>query len=253
MNEAGNKGICRLSLVAMRNKPVDDAEMVSQLLFGEHYAIIEVSKNVQWMQIEQYFDGQLGWIRADQHFPIADDYFNKINESDYKVCLDVVSNILFRKNNIAILLGSVLPIATNELFKMEEQLAFNGDAKSLSQKRDAEFLETVLKRFISSPLLWGGKSPFGIDISGLIQQSFKTAGYKLKRTLQEQARQGQLVTDISESQTGDVVFYGKEKTENAHIIIGPKEVVGIRGFVYREEAVLSDLKNINCIRRYIKT
>ncbi len=253
MIEVGNKGICRLSLVAMRKKPVDDAEMVSQLLFGEHYSIVEVSKNNQWVQIEQYFDGQLGWIRADQHFPIADEYFNKINESDYKVCLDVVSNILFRKNNIAILLGSVLPIATNELFKMEEQLAFNGDAKSLAQKRDAEFLESILKRFISSPLLCGGKSPFGIDIAGLIQQSFKTAGYRLKRSLTEQAKQGQLVANIEESQMGDVIFYGKEKPENAHIITGEAEVVGIRGFVYREEVVLSDLKNINCIRRYIKT
>lgn len=253
MSEAGKKGICRLSLVAMRKKPVDDAEMVSQLLFGEHYTIIEVSKDGQWIQIEQYFDGQLGWIRADQHFPIADEYFNKINESDYKVCLDVVSNILFRKNNIAILLGSILPIATNEIFKMEEQLAFNGDAKSLSQKRDVEFLETVLKRFISSPLLWGGKSPFGIDISGLIQQSFKTIGYKLKRSLYEQAKQGQLVADVANVLPGDVIFYGKEKPENAHIVVGPAEIIGIRGFVYREEVVLSELKNINCIRRYIKT
>ena len=237
----------------MRRKPIDDAEMVSQLLFGEHYTIIDVSKDGLWANIEQYFDGQSGWIRADQHFPISDEYFTKINESDYKVCLDVVSNILFRKNNIAILLGSILPIATNELFKMEEQLAFNGEAKSLSQKRDAEFLGTVLRKFISSPLLWGGKSPFGIDISGLIQQSFKTAGYRLRRTLFEQAKQGQSVPQIADIQEGDVIFYGNEKPVNAHIVVGPGEVIGIRGFVYREEVAFDGLKNINCIRRYIKT
>ena len=253
MDEAGNKGICRLSVVGIHADPAENSALLSQLLFGEHYSVLDVSGDQRWLKIEQFFDGQVGWIRADQHFVISSEYFDKINESDYKVCLDIVSNILFRKNNIAILLGSVLPISTNELFKMEEQLAFNGEAKSLSQKRDAEFLETVLKKYMASPALNGGKSPFGIDIGGLIQQSYKACGYKLKRSLVELSRQGQEVDDITNTSPGDVIFYGTEKPERAHIVMGPNEIIGIRGFVYREQVALSELKNINCIRRYIKT
>ncbi|MEM8895041.1 MAG: hypothetical protein AAGC88_10720, partial [Bacteroidota bacterium] len=66
------------------------------------------------------------------------------------------------------------------------------------------------------------------------------------------ARQGQEVEGIDQAQVGDVIFYGEEKPESAHIVVETNKVVGIRGFVFREEVDLDELKNINCIRRYIK-
>jgi hypothetical protein len=44
-------GICRLSIVPMRGDAADSAEMISQLLFGEHYQVIEKSDDRNWCLI----------------------------------------------------------------------------------------------------------------------------------------------------------------------------------------------------------
>src|SRR5690606_8182930 len=159
------------------------------------------------LKIKIYFDDYEGWIDAKQHYPVSDEYFEQINNSDYKITLDYTSSILFKKQLIHIVIGSVLPIATNELFKMEEQLAFNGESKSLNLKRDYEFLKMVAYRYINTPYLWGGKSPYGIDCSGFTQQVFKIAGYKLHRDARKQVMQGDLVESIEEARPGDLVFF----------------------------------------------
>ena len=134
-----NKGICRLSLVPMRSEASDEASIVSQILFGEHYSVIE--ENDIWINVQLYFDDSEGWIRKDQHDAITDEYFDQINNSDYKVCTELTGTIYFKKKHVNILLGSILPISTNELFKIEEQVAFNGASKSLSQKREFDFFK----------------------------------------------------------------------------------------------------------------
>ena len=47
-------GICLLSIVPCRKDPNSSSEMVSQLLFGEHYTIIESNEN--WHKIKIEFD-----------------------------------------------------------------------------------------------------------------------------------------------------------------------------------------------------
>src|SRR5690606_20867121 len=129
---SNSKGICRLSVVPVRALASDQSEQVTQLLFGDHYTITETSENKKWHKIKIYYDDYEGWIDAKQHYSINNDYFEQINNSDYKITLDYTSSILFKKQVINILIGSVLPISTSELFKIEEQLAFNGEAKSLN-------------------------------------------------------------------------------------------------------------------------
>ena len=188
MEQQGTKGICRLSVIAMRDLPKSDAKMCSQLLFGEHYEVLESEGD--YVKIKLSFDESQGWISVAQHTLISEDYFNQVNDSDYKVCTEVSGTIFFQKKNAHILLGSVLPITTNELFKMEEQVAYNGDSKSLSQKREFEFMKGIIKHYMHAPYLSGGKTPFGIDEAGLIQQVFKICGYRLPRTLADQAKAG---------------------------------------------------------------
>src|SRR5690606_29575416 len=117
-HDSNSKGVCRLSVIPVRASASDQSEQVTQLLFGDHYTIIEISENKKWYKISIFFDEYEGWIDSKQHYPIPEDYFDQINNSDYKVTLDYTSNILFKKQVIHILIGSVLPIATNELFKI---------------------------------------------------------------------------------------------------------------------------------------
>lgn len=211
------KGICRLSVVPMRRAPDESSEMVSQLLFGEHYSVVEIAASGTWLKIANYYDGYQGWISKNQHYRIEEDYYEQINISDYKICLDTTANILYKKSLITILMGSILPISTNELFKMEEQLAFNGEAKSLGQRRDAEFLKKVALKYKFAPYLWGGRSPFGIDCSGFTQLVFKMCGYKLQRDSSQQVQQGQVVENYDDILPGDLLFFENVVSEVFHV------------------------------------
>jgi gamma-D-glutamyl-L-lysine dipeptidyl-peptidase len=227
------RGVCRLSIVPVRAEGNHRAEMVTQLLFGDHYSVLEVSADKDWLHIEVYFDGYQGWIDAKQHQQISEEYFEQINHSDYKINLDITSGILFKKFPLQIMLGSILPIATNELFKMEEQLAFNGDSKSLGQKRDFEFLKSIAMKFLNAPYLWGGKTPFGVDCSGFTQQVFKIAGYKLLRDASQQARQGTEVAGLDQVKPGDLAFFTNHKGKVSHvgIMLEGKHIIHASGSV----------------------
>ncbi len=211
------KGICRLSIVPVRSGPTEQNEMVTQLLFGDHYTVHAVSENNKWIKVSAAFDGYTGWISKTQHTTISNDYFEQINYLDFKVCLDLVSHILYKKEYIYITIGSILPISSNELFKMEERLAFNGESKNLSQKSGFEFLKKISLRYINAPYLWGGKSPFGIDCSGFMQQIFKICGYKLPRDASQQVEAGREVLSLSEARPGDLAFFKNEKDNISHV------------------------------------
>lgn len=258
-----SKGICRLSIVPVRAQPADQSEQVTQLLFGDHYAIISTAENKKWHKIRIIYDDYEGWIDAKQHYSITEDYFEQINNSDYKITLDYTSSILFKKQVINILIGSVLPISTSELFKIEEQLAFNGEAKSLTQKRNYEFLKTIAMRYINSPYLWGGKTPFGIDCSGFTQQVFKISGYKLQRDARAQALQGDAVEDLTQAIPGDLLFFQNPEGRINHvgILLEENEVIHASGRVRIDQvdsAGILDTSNnlythkLASIRRIIK-
>lgn len=219
------KGICRISLVPMRCEPSEDEAMVSQILFGEHYSVIE--KKDDWLKVVLNFDDSVGWIRSDQHESISNEYFEQINDSDYKVCTDLSGNIFFKKKHVNILLGSVLPISTNELFKIEEQVAFNGASKSLNQKREFEFFKSIVSKYMYAPYLYGGKSPFGIDEGGLVQQVFKICGYRIGRTMIDQVKQGNEVAGLKDVEPGDVVYTGNGRPNGAFVAVSDHEFVGI--------------------------
>ncbi len=175
-------GVCRLSVVPIRMEAHDRAEQVTQLLFGDHYEVTNQSRDKKWLRIKIHFDQYEGWIDKKQHHAITQDYYEYINRAEFKITTDVTSSILYNKNPQLILMGSMIPISSFELFKMEEQFAFNGEAKNLGQKREFEFLKNVAFKYLNSPYQWGGKSPFGIDCSGFTQMVYKICGYWLSGT-----------------------------------------------------------------------
>jgi hypothetical protein len=51
-------GICNLAIIPLRFEPNDRSEIVSQVLFGEDFEILENTE--QWSRIKMHFDGYEG-------------------------------------------------------------------------------------------------------------------------------------------------------------------------------------------------
>jgi gamma-D-glutamyl-L-lysine dipeptidyl-peptidase len=215
--EVNDFGVCRLSVVSARADAADRAEITTQLLFGDHYEVVGISSDKKWLRVKIAFDEYEAWIDAKQHHSISQDYFDYMNRAELKITTDISSSILYNKMPLPILMGSIIPISSAELFKMEEQFAFNGEAKNIGQKREFEFLRTIANRYLHAPYLWGGKNPFGIDCSGFTQMVFKICGYKLFRDARLQATQGKSIRLLSEVKPGDLAFFKNNEDAIVHV------------------------------------
>ena len=231
--ETADFGVCRLSLMPVRLETADQSEQVTQLLFGEEYEVIDVTKDKKWLRIRVRFDGYEGWIDARQHHSIAKEHFDYITRAEFKITTDLTSSLLYNKNPLMILMGSVIPISSAELFRMEEQFAFNGEAKNIGQKREFEFLKNVALKYLNAPYLWGGKSPFGIDCSGFVQMVFKITGYNLLRDASQQANQGRTVQSYANAERGDIAFFQNSDYKIVHtgILLGDDKIIHASGKV----------------------
>ena len=69
-------GISNLAIVPMRNEAADQEEMVNQILFGEHFKIIDVKK--KWSKVRLSHDGYEGWICNKQWIEIDEDNYNQL-------------------------------------------------------------------------------------------------------------------------------------------------------------------------------
>jgi hypothetical protein len=238
-------GVCRLSIIPVRSEANDKSELTTQLLFGDHYEVTEFTRDKKWTKIKTNFDQFEGWIDVKQHHSVSHDYYEYLNRAEFKITTDVTASLLYNKSPQIILMGSMIPISSSELFKMEEQFAFNGEAKNLGQKREYEFLKNIAIKYLNAPYLWGGKSPFGIDCSGFVQMVFKICGYRLFRNSWQQSNQGKSFRNIDQGRPGDLVFFknSEEKVNHVGIMLEDDKIIHASGRVridhLNEEGILN--------------
>lgn len=230
--QIASHGVVRLSIVPVREEPSDASEMISQLLFGEHYTVLEVSENDAWIKVENAFDSYQGWIDVKQHHPISPEYFEQIEGSEYKICTELTSKILFNHQVSYITCGAILPLLNNPIFKEEGNVVFNGNAKSVHQKVSVSTMINTAKMYQNTPYLWGGRSPFGIDCSGFTQVVFRMSGYRLPRDSSQQIMKGEEIK-FDEHEPGDLAFFTNKEGKMNHvgILIGDQEVIHASGKV----------------------
>ena len=206
------KFICENVFVPLRSGPSHKSEMLSQVLFGEKYSVVD--RAGKWMKIETQFDKYLGWIDMDhlQHTP-----------DEGSSCGHVLNrSLLCYKNDLTKMVleaGCEVfdPDFDDKLFVIGRNIYKTASEFSNNYISTNDSFQDSALKFINSPYIWGGRIPSGIDCSGFTQLVYKIQGKSIPRDSWQQAEAGRNIDFIDETEPGDLVFFDNERGKISHV------------------------------------
>lgn len=233
-NDGMKFGFCAHSVIPVRSEPAHQAEMCTQILFGELYTVLESFED--WMHIRVIFDNYEGWVHKLYFNPIIEDEFRRIHDLPCRVSTEVVQLIENRSRQyyFPLLIGSSLHgLIDNSFSAGEDEYFFEGETVVIPQLGERDRIIEMSRMYLHAPYMWGGRSPFGIDCSGFTQMTYKIAGVQLLRDAAQQATQGETISFISDAKPGDLLFFDDDEGMITHtgILMPGQNVIHASGVV----------------------
>ena len=206
-------GISNLSIIPLRSEANDKAEMTNQILFGEHFKVLEIRK--KWSKIRLSHDSYEGWICNKQWQEISEEDYKQLDKDVATITTDIL-DIITKEYQQPIVIGSVLPFYKSGHALINEEM-YKFDGLSTQGYVDKNKLRQNALIFLNAPYLWGGRSPLGIDCSGLTQIVYRLQGIDLPRDAYQQAKVGTTLSFIEESEVGDLAFFDDKEGKVIHV------------------------------------
>lgn len=233
-----NYGICHLSIVPMRLETADSSEMINQVLYGEFFKVLEIRK--KWSLIRLAHDNYEGWIDNKQYRQISAEDYDLCTNGITVLASDLIQMVTSADNNIiCIPMGATV----SNLSLMGDEY---GGSSTARKKAKSSFIDTALL-YLKSPYLWGGRTPFGLDCSGFTQMVYKLNGHQLLRDASQQALQGEALSFIEESASGDLAFFDNAEGIITHvgIMMPENHIIHCHGEVRIDRIDHTGIYNVN--------
>ncbi len=136
--------------------------------------------------------------------------YKKLQQKDFSCTQNLIDFIHLDNKDI-------FPVPLGSDLRALEILHHHIDGDPKPQLLSKDKLVQTAYQFLHAPYLWGGKTPMGIDCSGLTQMVYKIHGVLLKRDAWQQAQQGTTLSFIDESEAGDLAFFDNKDGEIIHV------------------------------------
>ena len=174
--------------------------ITSQILYGEKFKVLK--KNNNWLKIKTSFDNYIGYIKNQDYtnkhkpthkvFSLKAAIFNKLN-SKTKYFLPFASRVsIIQENN------KFIEFEKNKWIKKE-------NIKKINHKEN-DFLK-ILKLFLKTKYVWGGKTYKGVDCSALLQLFFFYNNKFYPRDTRDQIQYSKKNTSKKKFKKGDIIFW----------------------------------------------
>ena len=196
--------ICLPAYAPMKAGPAHQMEQVSQLLCGEPVLLLE---NVgEWSLVETEHQYR-AYVRTAHLKPVnlqKLESYHGFGASGLRA-----ANSLF---------------ASIPAFHWEEPGVKFSDP-SQSEAEGFSFglhIADAAKQFLNVPYVWGGKTPFGLDCSGLVQLVLNLSGFSFPRDAWQQAEKGEeLALPVAgrQAEPGDLLFFKRPGNRIHHVAI----------------------------------
>ena len=214
-----NYGISGLSIIPFRKEPSEKSEMTSQVLFGEYFEVHDIFMG--WCRLTLGYDGYEGWVDQKMITELSDRSYQKILNSPFAVCTDIFNIIPGdAEQNMMIVAGSTLPCwrPYKKEFSINREIhKMTGNFMYRQPDDIRKFIIQQALMYFNVPYLWGGRTPFGIDCSGLTQIIYKQAGIKIPRDASLQVHLGVAFSFVEEAMPGDLAFFDDEEGNIIHV------------------------------------
>ncbi|MFT3738255.1 MAG: C40 family peptidase [Breznakibacter sp.] len=207
--------------------------MATQILFGETYEIQLVEG--AWAKVKLDFDGYEGWIDSKLTEPIPDYELKKWRDSEgWTVPVPQLKVVTEPDKHSRILSGgSKIVFNGSDLnsFVIDNR-EFYASGTIHPQKKQTNVRDLAMN-YLHTPYLWGGRTFYGIDCSGLVQTVYKMMGVKVPRDASQQVELGETVSFVEEARPGDLAFFDNEEGRIVHvgICMGRGDIVHASGEV----------------------
>ena len=212
-------GISNLSIIPVRAEPSEKSEMVTQILFGEHFEMRE--QMVGWTSVKLAYDGYEGWIDTKMITQISGRTLSKIENNPTAITSDIITIVpVNEEQNLMLVAGSTLPVwrpYLKQFSVIRDTYLSTGDVIYGELKNPREIAIQQALKYFNAPYLWGGRTPFGVDCSGLTQIIYKMIGIYLPRDASEQVNLGTAMSFVDEAEPGDLAFFDDEEGNIIHV------------------------------------